>query len=900
MDHQRVTSRRVSDGSAVSIVFRAALFLFILSIVVLEFPGAREVLETPYAGISTRNLMIQAVDAEGPNADLDLLPGDRIVSVDGERLRNHLHYAWVLSTNTTMEPQRYRLDRSGRAVEALVTYEVLPRSAATDRFAFLLVAFSFLMVGLWVYMRRPDRLGSTFAAVCVMLAFFLTDRPSPGSPALQLAGELIYDAVILAFPAALVHFFVLFPGRGRTDVHTVRRRLRLMYTVPLLLYMAGAWVSVNRFMLRPVNTTLVDIVLAMSTVYFGGYLVLSLGLFVRRYRRSRPALKQRLRVVIAGTVAGFVPLLAVTVLHNLAPGLGGVNRFEIVAALCLGFIPITYAYAILKHGAIELNLVVRRSLVYAFLTGAIVAGYYALVNVVSDVMVRELGAPDFVWGPLTILFLALMFAPARERIQRIVDRIFYREEFTYKEEVSDLGRQLASRVTRAEILDYFCDRVDALLSPTWIAIYRGNGAEALELETTRGAPPELRETFQTQSFLARYLTRFRTPLMVEYLDRYWERPHVDDESRRFLTLEDLSVCLPLVDSDGLSGLVLLGSKRSQMPYRRAEGEVIGTFGEQLALVLHNAALIESSLEQERLQNEVMVARDIQLSLLPDRPPAWPGLEVQGQMVSSFEMGGDYFDYFPVDPTRLAVCIGDVSGKGIPAAMLMSSLRAVFKNAALKRKLPPADLNAELNDYLYENAKPEQFATFFYGVFDRESGTLSFSNAGQCPALLVREEFVDRLGEGRAGAGGPGLAGVPGGPGAGGAGRPARALHRRHHRAEERRGRGIRGGAPDPVPADAQKPSASATPGGAPGGRDRLRGGLPAGRYHHRNCLPQSRLGFLILTSDAPAGITARIMLHPGSETHPQARDGLDPITSHKGVPTMRNDLFDLLWWLRRR
>jgi len=184
-----------------------------------------------------------------------------------------------------------------------------------------------------------------------------------------------------------------------------------------------------------------------------------------------------------------------------------------------------------------------------------------------------------------------------------------------------------------------------------------------------------------------------------------------------------------------------------MPYRRAEGELIDTFGEQLALVLHNATLIESSLEQERLQNEVMLARDIQLSLLPDRPPDWPGLEVQGQMVSSFEMGGDYFDYFPVDRSQLAVCIGDVSGKGIPAAMLMASLRAVFKNAALKRKLNPADLNAELNDYLYENAKPEQFATFFYGVFDRETGTLSFSNAGQCPALLVREGYVDRLGEG---------------------------------------------------------------------------------------------------------------------------------------------------------
>jgi sigma-B regulation protein RsbU (phosphoserine phosphatase) len=94
-----------------------------------------------------------------------------------------------------------------------------------------------------------------------------------------------------------------------------------------------------------------------------------------------------------------------------------------------------------------------------------------------------------------------------------------------------------------------------------------------------------------------------------------------------------------------------------------------------------------------------------------------------------------------------VCIGDVSGKGVPAAMLMASIRAVFKNAALKGNLPPAELIAELNQYLYENARTEQFATFFYGVFEADSGTLTFSNAGQCPALLLKKDYVDRLGEG---------------------------------------------------------------------------------------------------------------------------------------------------------
>jgi sigma-B regulation protein RsbU (phosphoserine phosphatase) len=117
------------------------------------------------------------------------------------------------------------------------------------------------------------------------------------------------------------------------------------------------------------------------------------------------------------------------------------------------------------------------------------------------------------------------------------------------------------------------------------------------------------------------------------------------------------------------------------------------------------------------------------------------------MTSSTEVGGDYYDYFALDDERIVIAIGDVSGKGIPAAMLMASLQAVFKNRALKGGLAPAALNQELNEYLIDHAKPGQFATFFCGVLDLARSTLTFSNAGQCPALLSTDGYIDRLGNG---------------------------------------------------------------------------------------------------------------------------------------------------------
>ncbi|MDH3198864.1 MAG: SpoIIE family protein phosphatase [Candidatus Krumholzibacteria bacterium] len=739
-----ITSRRRADGSTRSLLFRGAFFVLVLSVVVLEYPGMRELLRAPYSGIQTQNLVVRHVRADGPNGASDVRAGDEVIAVDGVRLRNRLHYGYVVAHNAAFAPQTYTILRAGERRHVRVAYDRIPAFFFYRRLAFLVVAFAFLAVGLWVYLRRPDRLGSLFAANCAILASFLTDRPSPASPALQLSGELVNEALVLFFPAVLVHFFRVFPHRQ--DAARRARRTALLYAVPTVLFTVDAVLIVRRFGFLSVDAGVISALIAVSTVYFGAYVLGSLALFLRNYRLAPRAQKQKLRVVGAGTLAGFVPFLGAMIAPAFTPGLD--VRLESAAVVCLGFVPLTFAYAILKHGAIELNLVVRKSLVYGFLTGCIIAGYYAVVNVISDFMVAQLGLAHFVWMPLTILFLALMFAPARERIQNVVDRLFYRGEYVYRQEVVDLNRQLARRLTREEILAYFVERVEALLKPSFIAVYTYSTPErTLVMERAEGAPPELPQRFGLDSFLGRYFTRYRAPLLVEYLDPAWERRRMDDASRALLALPSLAICVPVAAPDAMVALVLLGEKHSGLLYRRADAELLETFAEQLALVLQNADLLSASLEQERLKREVMLARDIQLSLLPAAAPSVPGLELHGIMVSSNEVGGDYYDYFPLDEHRLAVAIGDVSGKGIPAAMLMASLRAVFKNAALTTQLGPAELNATLSNFLHDNAKPEQFATFFYGIFDARNATFTFSNAGQCPALLVRPGFVDRLGTG---------------------------------------------------------------------------------------------------------------------------------------------------------
>ncbi|MEJ2720666.1 MAG: SpoIIE family protein phosphatase [bacterium] len=726
---------------------RIPILVFIAAIVLLEFPGSKDLIDAPYSGIETLNLTVQNIGTESPNRDKGIQRNDEIISVAGEHVRNYNHLRYVVSRNTDFEPQQYLLERGADTLSVNVDYIPIPSSLVHRRFGRLLVGFTFLLTGLLVLLRRDDSIGILFSLNCAIICFLLADRPVLPNPALQIFAELFDDAVMLFFPAVFLHFFRVFPDRARPTRRRARfRRMLVIYGFPTALFAVSSFFAVRNFFFAPTPPGVVSAILAVSTIYTVWYLLASLIVFVRKYRLSSTAQKQKLRIAIAGTVVGIVPFLSVIVLRQIMPGT--YTMWEFLSSLALAFVSVSFAYAILKHGAIELNIVVRKSIVYTFLTGAIIAAYYGVVRVLGDYLTTEFSLQAKYFSIVAVLVLAVIFAPAREVVQGIVDRIFLRGEYDYKKEVVEFNRQISRRLTKGEILDYFSERIETLLRTSHCAFYSKNADDGkLVLDPAWQNGASLPDAFPRDSLLGRYLSRYRKPLMVEYLDYSWGRRYLDATSTAFLAESNAAVCLPLGPAESLTGLIVLGPKRSGLLYSGVDSELLETFSEHLGLVLENAELHEASLEQERLKNEVLLAREIQINLLPKRPPKHPHLELSGQMVSSAEVGGDYFDYFELEPGRIGMVVGDVSGKGVPAAMLMSSLQAVFKNVAVRDKMNPGTVISELNTYLCGNAKPEQFATFFYGLLDLDGATFTFCNAGHCPALLLKPAYVDRLGEG---------------------------------------------------------------------------------------------------------------------------------------------------------
>ena len=150
--------------------------------------------------------------------------------------------------------------------------------------------------------------------------------------------------------------------------------------------------------------------------------------------------------------------------------------------------------------------------------------------------------------------------------------------------------------------------------------------------------------------------------------------------------------------------------------------------------------------KEALEREVEIAREVQRELLPRGVPKVRGLELAGICIPAVGVGGDYYDYLPLQEERIGLVIADVSGKGIPAALLMAGLQASVRSLALPG-VSPCDVNRRLNDMLHQSTSDSRYATLFFGVYDPADRSLHYSNAGHFPPIHLGAHGVAYLSQG---------------------------------------------------------------------------------------------------------------------------------------------------------
>ncbi len=235
------------------------------------------------------------------------------------------------------------------------------------------------------------------------------------------------------------------------------------------------------------------------------------------------------------------------------------------------------------------------------------------------------------------------------------------------------------------------------------------------------------------------MASLKSPAMVEQLPARYSALHRDA-----LASLGVRVVMPMELKGEVRGLLLLGEKLSHEPFNQADLEFLSSLCNVAIISVENARLFKEAVEKQRMEDELMIAREIQKGLLPSVLPEIPGMQIAAANISSRQVGGDYYDVIRLDDRRSVIAIGDVSGKGSPAALLMANLQATIR-ALVPLDLPLSVLTKKVNELMCENTGGNRFVTFFWGYLDHVGRSLSYVNAGHnYPYLVHIDGSVERL------------------------------------------------------------------------------------------------------------------------------------------------------------
>jgi sigma-B regulation protein RsbU (phosphoserine phosphatase) len=247
-------------------------------------------------------------------------------------------------------------------------------------------------------------------------------------------------------------------------------------------------------------------------------------------------------------------------------------------------------------------------------------------------------------------------------------------------------------------------------------------------------------SYKLDSQLTGWMIKYQKPLLINDFERD-ERIQVKDQAD-FAIYNLLSV--PLLYKGEMIGVLTVFNKKHKKEFTSDDQRLLSIIAAQSAQVIENAKLFEDEQKYLILQEELNTAKEIQINLLPKEPPRIEGYDFAAINIPAKEVGGDYFDFIKITESKLGFCLGDITGKGLPAALLMANLQATLRGQALYTNSCCENIK-RVNRLLYLSTDPTKFATLFFGIIDTQNHILTFCNAGHDnPFLIQQDNTIIRL------------------------------------------------------------------------------------------------------------------------------------------------------------
>jgi sigma-B regulation protein RsbU (phosphoserine phosphatase) len=298
-----------------------------------------------------------------------------------------------------------------------------------------------------------------------------------------------------------------------------------------------------------------------------------------------------------------------------------------------------------------------------------------------------------------------------------------RKETLEKETLLEVEKSLSSSLDLDEVLEVILDSLLKVVTYDAAAIFLiDNKKREIEHIKARGFEPALAPDLQLKigQGLAGWAAQTQKSLIV---------PNVKEDPRYIeARVETQSgMVVPIMTNQRIIGVFSIESNKLNA-YDEDDLELLDAFASLAAISIERARQHQEILEKRKLEEELSIARGIQKTFLPGKQPQMPGFEISGINIPSEKVGGDYYDFIPIIENQVGIAIGDVSGKGIPAALIMASFRASLI-AEIRNNYAIRSIMFKVNNLLFESTEADTYVTAVYGVLDTKNKIFTFTNAG---------------------------------------------------------------------------------------------------------------------------------------------------------------------------
>ena len=698
------------------------------------------------------------------------LYGDQILSINGRQFTAESQYNEAVYRSRPGDKLHLLLSEpSGRAIEKDVRIGDQTANYGTASHKALRlcldVAIPLICLGLGfavAFIRPRDR--NAWLLLLLLIGFSVlvgsTDWYSPW-PGVSYLWEAFWTATWAAW---MMLFSIDFPTRFAFD----RRKpwLKYLILVPGIGVELFFW-TVGWIWHRDINAALLLRRLFVEA-YFGHMIlqILAVGVFfavlgTKARAENSPDDRRRLRILLTGAQVALSPMFLVVLytLFRQADLFAFVPWPVEVVALCLmALFPVTLAYVIVVERAMDLRFVIRQSVQYWLARRGLVALRIILISVFLSMFASSAQAASSAnWlrtAGIGVLGLVVFRQSFVSRASLWVDRKFFREAYDAETVLSELAVEAGRYVEIDPLLEKVATRIsDTLHVPDIVILVRDGNVYRTRYSTRLGQPMDIAANSRILSAPGAQ----DAPVQV-YFDKPqpWIRSLNAEELQTldFMRSELLLALRGRGSEEGqgsfgqIAGIMSLGPKKSEAPYSKTDLRLLQAVAVQMGMALENsrlaASLAHEAAHREVMNRELEIAREVQERLFPQKFPRVAGVDCFGYCRPARGVGGDYYDFIELPDGRLGIAIGDVSGKGIAAALLMASLQASLRGQTMAGVHDLAELMRNVNKLVYDASQSNRYATFFYGEFDPATKKLAFVNAGHNAPLILRHDEILRL------------------------------------------------------------------------------------------------------------------------------------------------------------